>query len=65
MAQIINEAHKLPYGDILLEFLEKFVAAFANHVHPYPGMPPCPDDKVISVTTYPLKDILCENICIE
>lgn len=65
MSQIINEAHKLPYGDVLIEFLEKFVAAFTNHVHPYPGMPPCPDDKVISVTTYPLKDILCENICIE
>lgn len=41
MKEIIDKAHQLPYGDILIEFLELFRNAFLNHVHPYPRMKPC------------------------
>ena len=65
MNEIIEKAHQLPYGDILIEFLEIFRKAFISHVHPYPGLPPCSTDDVIKTTSYNLKDILSENIRIE
>lgn len=64
MQKIIDKAHKLPYGDILVEFLEMFVDAFAKHVHPYPGMPPCQTSEYIETITYDLKKILSESVAI-
>lgn len=64
MQKIIDKAHKLPYGDVLVEFLNMFVDAFAKHVHPYPGMPPCQTSEYIETTTYDLKKILSENVAI-
>ena len=40
MAEIIEKAHKLPYGDVLCDFLSLFLNMYMNHSHPYPGMPP-------------------------
>lgn len=40
MQEIIDKAHQLPYGDVLVDFLKLFVAAFFEHAHPYPGMKP-------------------------
>ena len=64
MQKIIDKAHKLPYGDILVEFLEMFVDAFAKHVHPYPGMPPCQTSEYIETITYDLKKMLSESVAI-
>lgn len=64
MQKIIDKAHKLPYGDILIEFLEMFVDAFAKHVHPYPGMPPCQTSEYLETITYDLKKILSESVAI-
>lgn len=64
MQKIIDKAHKLPYGDILVEFLEMFVDAFAKHVHPYPGMPPCQTSEYLETITYDLKKILSESVAI-
>ena len=65
MKEIIEKAHQLPYGDILIEFLEIFRRAFLSHVHPYPGLPPCVTDDVVKVSSYTLNDMLSENIRIE
>ena len=65
MDEIINKAHQLPYGDILIEFLEIFRRAFLSHVHPYPGLPPCITDDVVKASSYSLKDMLSENVRIE
>lgn len=65
MDEIIKKAHQLPYGDILIEFLEIFRRAFLSHVHPYPGLPPCTTDDVVKVSSYSLKDMLSENVRIE
>lgn len=43
MRDIINKAHQLPYGDVLVEFLYLFLQMFKSHTHKYHNMEPCPD----------------------
>lgn len=43
MKKLIEQAHKLPYGDILVNFLSLFLKMFKSHTHKYHNMPPCPD----------------------
>ena len=62
MQKIIDKAHELPYGDVLVDFLKIFVGAFAKHVHPYPGLPPCQTSDYIETTTYDLKKILSDSV---
>lgn len=45
MKKILEEAHCLPYGDVLVDFLKKFLDVFNNHTHPYSGMPPIPNSQ--------------------
>ena len=40
LAKILETAHPLAFGDILIEFINLFKEAFVNHVHPYDGMKP-------------------------
>lgn len=35
--KIINQAHVLPYGDVLVKFLKQFLWEFQNHTHTFPG----------------------------
>ena len=60
--KIIDKAHQLPYGDILVEFLELFRRTFLNHVHPYPGLPPCQTEDYIQTSTYDLDKILSDSV---
>jgi hypothetical protein len=62
MQKIIDRAHELPYGDILIDFLKLFVNAFANHVHPYPGLPPCQTSDYINTISYDLNKILSDSV---
>jgi hypothetical protein len=62
MQKIINKAHKLPYGDVLVEFLSLFVKAFAEHSHPYPGLPPCQTIDYTETTSYDLNKILSDSV---
>lgn len=62
MQKIIDAAHQLPYGDILVQFLQLFVKAFLNHSHPYPGMSPCVTDEYLEVMGYDLNKILSESV---
>jgi hypothetical protein len=64
MQKIIDQAHLLPYGDILVEFLKKFLKAFELHSHPYPGMSPCATQDFIEATSYDLDKILSESVSI-
>lgn len=65
MKDIVEKAHKLPYGDILIEFLQILKNAFLEHVHGFPNMPPCVSPGVTQLINYKMDDILCENIQIE
>lgn len=40
LAKILEKAHPLVFGDLLIEYLNLFKEAFINHVHPYNGMRP-------------------------
>jgi hypothetical protein len=62
MNRIVEKAHLLPYGDILIEFLKMFLNAFANHSHPYPGLTPCKTDEFNKTISYDLKQILSEHV---
>lgn len=43
MKKLIERSHKLPYGDVLVNFLSLFLKMFKSHTHKYHNMPPCPD----------------------
>lgn len=62
MDNIMSRLHQLPYGDILVEVLTKIVNGLINHVHPYPGLPPCKDQYITSVLGTDLKSILSDNV---
>lgn len=40
--KILNSAYKLPYGELLVEFLITFVEAFVKHTHDFSMLPPNP-----------------------
>lgn len=44
MKRIIQDAHAVPYGDELVNFLTMFLQMFKSHTHKYANLPPCPDD---------------------
>lgn len=62
MQKILDMAHVLPYGDILVDFLKLFVKTFATHVHPYPGLPPCQTEDYIKTTSYDFDKMLSESV---
>lgn len=62
MKKIIEKAHKLPYGDVLIEFLSMFRQAFLKHVHPFPTLPPSLDAIGENVRAYDLQKILSETV---
>jgi hypothetical protein len=62
MTKILESAHQLLFGDKLVEFLKLFVSTFTNHVHPYPGVQPCPTPDVVELSSYDLDKILSDNV---
>ena len=44
LQKIINEAHVLPYGDTLVDFLMAFLQMFKSHTHNYNNDTPVEDD---------------------
>lgn len=62
MAEILEKAHPLPYGDDLVAFLKDFVRVFKEHSHPFHQMPPClteANNKAISID---LNKLLAKSI---
>lgn len=62
MKNIIEKAHKLPYGDVLIEFLGYFRTAFMSHTHPYPMMPPVADANCTKIAQYNLQEMLSDTV---
>ena len=58
MDDIMKKLHQLPYGDELVKALEIIRTSITNHVHPYPGMPPCSDTDIMDLLSYDFNDIL-------
>lgn len=40
MKKVFDEAYKLPYGEMLVDFLKKFMDVFISHTHNFIGLPP-------------------------
>lgn len=40
--KILNESYRLPYGELLIDFLNIFVKAFVEHTHDFSMLPPNP-----------------------
>lgn len=62
MKKIIDKAHELPYGDILVDFLNLFRNAFLTHYHPYPGLQPSKSPEVVKLENYDTDQILSDSV---
>ena len=62
LPQIMEKLHQLPYGDLLVDALNKIISAVLNHVHPYPGLPACKDSTVMQMAGINLDSILSTNV---
>lgn len=61
--KIIEKAHKLPYGDVLVEFMKLFLKAFSSHVHAYAGLPPDSNQiEVKNLLSFDLESMLSNYI---
>lgn len=62
MMKIIAQAHVLPYGDVLVDFLKYFLKMFKEHAHPYPGMPTILPSGNENFFNYNLDKMLSQNV---
>lgn len=62
MDEIVEKAHQLPYGDILVDFLKLFRQAFLTHTHNFATMPTCPDNNVVNLAQFDVNEMLSKNI---
>ena len=60
---ILEKAHELPYGDLLVDFLKMFVKYFINHVHPYPGVPQYSEGEGVRyLSNFDFNSLLSESV---
>lgn len=64
VSRFIKEAHQLPFGDRLIDFLRVFITAFQSHTHPWigRGMTPCKDITYKALADYNLESILSTTV---
>ena len=63
MKDLIEKAYRLPYGEILVDFLSKFRMAFMTHKHPYPMMPPTIDPNIMApLQSYNIHQMLSDSV---
>lgn len=60
--RLMNNLHQLPYGDVLVQLLTLFRQSYLAHVHPYPGLPPCQDSFIKSLSSYNIEGILSNHV---
>lgn len=59
---IMKKLHQVPYGDLLVKALNIIRDSITNHVHPYPGMPPCSDTYIKDLLSTDFDEILSDNV---
>lgn len=60
--EIMQKCHSLPYGDLLIEFMQEFVKIFKEHTHPYPTKPPTLTEDKLKVLDQDMDKFLSKNI---
>jgi hypothetical protein len=58
----MEKLHQVPYGDVLVEVLNKIITAVVTHVHSYPGLPPVQDFSIMDLTSVDLDKINSTNV---
>ena len=64
LKKIFENAHQLPYGDKLIDFLKEFIRIFLNHTHPFSMDKPClnePDLEKLTTKSH-LDEMLSNSI---
>ena len=56
--KILEKAHRLLYGDLLIDFLKLFIIAFKTHTHATSGTIPVVDDNLQKLITKSTDDEL-------
>jgi len=56
-----NALHAVPFGDVLVRYLEHLKMAMLNHVHPWAGMPPCKANGIPQITEDDYNNMLSPN----
>lgn len=62
LKSVIQNAHVLPYGDVLVDFLYQFLEAFKHHYHAYPGLPTALPKGEERIFNYEFKNMLSKHI---
>lgn len=62
LKDIVEKLHQVPYGDILVDMLNKIINAIVNHVHPYPGLPPCKEQYILRASEIDLNTLLSDSV---
>lgn len=62
LQKFIKNAHQIPYGDTLVEFLTLFRSAFLNHKHPWAQLVPTKNEILTALDNYDLNSILSQTI---
>lgn len=64
MKSILEKAHRLPYGDDLVDFLKAFREVFLAHTHPLGCLRPCvaPNEATTVFTTTNLESMLSDTV---
>ncbi len=62
LERIINYGYSLPYGELLVDFLNKLLISFINHTHPYDGMKPNDDLNINELKQIKMEEMLSTNI---
>ena len=60
--KFIETAHPLPYGDVLIKFMNILTKAFMNHTHRYSQLPPVPDESYKALAQFNIESILSKNV---
>lgn len=62
LLKILENAHPMVYGDLLVSFLKQLVEIVRTHTHPFPMSPPCFTTPQIKVLNTDLDTLLSKNI---
>ena len=62
LKKIFEEAHPLPYGDELINWLKQLIQVIRNHTHPFSMDPPCFKEQEEKVLSTDLDEMLSKSI---
>jgi len=62
MLKVLEEAHPLAFGDVVIEFMSLVKEFVASHVHPYHGVPSDPTKNVNDILNFDFNRMVSKNI---